>query len=56
MDVEKYKFKFKTKVFEDNVIYDKSFSYNSTDEEKIVCDSTIEKILEAQNEMSIPSQ
>jgi hypothetical protein len=54
VDVEKYKFKFKTKIFENNVIYDKSFLYNPTEEEKIVCDSTIEKILEAQNEMSNP--
>lgn len=51
MDVEKYKLKFKTKIFENNIIYDKSFLYNAPDEEKMVCDSTIEKILELQNEI-----
>jgi hypothetical protein len=51
MDVEKYKFKFKTKIFENNIVYDKSFLYNAPDEEKIICDLTIEKILEAQSEI-----
>jgi hypothetical protein len=51
IDIEKYKLKFKTKIFENNIVYDKSFLYNAPDEEKIVCDSTIEKILEAQSKM-----
>ena len=49
MDVEKYKLKFKTKIFENNIIYNKSFLYNAPDKEKMISDSTIEKILEAQD-------